>query len=218
MTDKKKDYNIFGGDRFIESMRSGGYKDTSYAIGEIVDNAIDAKAKHVEIICQDAYNVSTGRYSLTEIAILDDGQGMTAQELRSALLFGDGTRGSDPNEIGKYGMGLPNSSLSQCKRVEVYSWQNGSDPICSYIDVDEVKLGKKEGSRATAKRDAICLEKNSTEFFKKIWHAGRVEQTRQVFLDNIKEDHGTLPVFNWKNLQAISDKKNHHDTDDKDPR
>ena len=167
MTDKKKDYSIFGGDRFIESMRSGGYKDTSYAIGEIVDNAIDAKAKHVEIICQDAYNVSTGRYSLTEIAILDDGQGMTAQELRSALLFGDGTRGSDPNEIGKYGMGLPNSSLSQCKRVEVYSWQNGSDPICSYIDVDKVKLGKKEVPEPQQKEIPSVWKKTAQNFSKK---------------------------------------------------
>ena len=144
MNNEKKDYHIFGGSKFIESMRSGGYNDTSYAVGEIVDNAIDAGAKHVEILCQDKMNYSNNRKTLDKIAILDDGHGMNSEELRNALLFGDGTRGSNPKDMGKYGMGLPNSSLSQCKRVDVYSWTNDSNPICCHIDVDEVKSGKKE--------------------------------------------------------------------------
>lgn len=144
MNNPKKDYYIFGGKRFIESMRSGGYRDTSYAVGEIVDNAIDADAKHIEIMCQDRMNHSTNRRTLDKIAILDDGHGMNDEELRDALLFGDGTRGSNLKDIGKYGMGLPNSSLSQCKRVDVYSWTNSSDPICCHIDVNEVKKGHKE--------------------------------------------------------------------------
>ena len=144
MYDVNKDYNIFAGPKFIESLRSGGYRDTSYAVGEIVDNSIDANAKHVEIMCLDKISHSTNRRSLEKIAILDDGDGMNMVELRNSLLFGDGTRGSNPKDIGKYGMGLPNSSLSQCKRVEVYSWQNFSEPLYCYIDVDEVKNGKKE--------------------------------------------------------------------------
>lgn len=146
MSENKKNYHIFSGSKFIESMRSGGYKDTSYAVAEIVDNAIDAGARHVEIMCQDKIN-HTGRNTLDKIAILDDGQGMNSDELRSALLFGDGTRGSNSKDIGKYGMGLPNSSLSQCKRVDVYTWQNNSEPIHCHMDVDEVKKGKTEISK-----------------------------------------------------------------------
>ena len=142
MTDDK-DYSIFNGDRFIDSMRSSGYRDTSYAVAELVDNAIDAGAKHVEIICRETRNPN-GRYYLDKIAVLDNGHGMNSQELRSSLLFGDGTRGGNPKDIGKYGMGLPNSSLSQCKRVEVYSWQNSAKPMYSYLDVDEVKKGRRE--------------------------------------------------------------------------
>ena len=139
-----KDYNIFQGDRFIDSMRSSGYKDTSYAVAELVDNAIDAKAKHIEILCREKINHVTNRYHLDRIAVLDDGHGMDSPKLRSSLLFGDGTRGKHAKEIGKYGMGLPNSSLSQCKRVEVYSWQKSADPVCSYIDVGEVKGGNRK--------------------------------------------------------------------------
>ncbi len=139
-----KDYDIFGGSKFIESMRSGGYRDTSYAVAELVDNAIDAGSKHIEILCQDKINHSTKRRSLDMIAILDDGNGMNDIELRSSLLFGDGTRGSNPKDIGKYGMGLPNSSLSQCKRAEVYSWQKSSTPIYSHIDVDAMNKGERK--------------------------------------------------------------------------
>ena len=138
-----KDYNVFAGERFIESMRSSGYRDTSYAVAELVDNSIDAQAKKIDIICIERRNDATRHLVLDKIAVLDDGQGMDTTELRSSLLFGDGTRGANPNEIGKYGMGLPNSSLSQCKRVEVYSWKKSKDVFWTYLDVDEVRRGKK---------------------------------------------------------------------------
>ncbi len=144
MTISKKSYDLFQGEKFIESMRSSGYKDTSYAVAELIDNAIDAHARHIEIICHERLNIASGRYSLDQIAVLDDGSGMTQSELRSALLFGDGTRGGHSKDIGKYGMGLPNSSLSQCKLVEVYSWQKSDNPFYSYIDVDKVKKGNTE--------------------------------------------------------------------------
>ena len=176
----KKDYSIFAGDQFIESMRSSGYEDTSYAVAELVDNSIDADAKNIEILCQDTHS-GTGRYTLEKIAVLDDGTGMNDERLRSALLFGDGTRGDNPKDIGKYGMGLPNSSLSQCKRVEVYSWQNGSKPVYSYIDVDEVKQGKKE--------IPIPVEK-------------RIDQVWIDMANNFSRQSGTLVV--WSKLDRCS--------------
>ena len=142
MTDEK-DFNLFQGARFTDAMRSSGYKDTSYAVAELVDNSIDAGAKHVEIICKETRSYTDKRHSLEQIAVLDDGHGMDALELRSAFLFGDGTRGDRPTDIGKYGVGLPNSSLSQCKRLEVYSWQNSGTPLYSYIDVDAVNRGER---------------------------------------------------------------------------
>ena len=37
-------------------------------------------------------------------------------------------------------MGLPNSSISQCRRLEVWTWQNGPDnAMFSYLDVDEIE-------------------------------------------------------------------------------
>src|SRR5262245_15564728 len=42
-------------------------------------------------------------------------------------------------------MGLPNSSLSQARRVEVYSWRKPSSIFYSHLDVDENAEGIETG-------------------------------------------------------------------------
>jgi hypothetical protein len=37
-------------------------------------------------------------------------------------------------------MGLPNSSISQCRRVDVWTWQNGKT-LHTYLDLDEIENG-----------------------------------------------------------------------------
>ena len=160
------DYDIFSGSKFVESIRSSGYKDTSYAVAELVDNSIDARSKHVYIISQEKTNPSTGRYFLDKIAVLDDGTGMNAEELRRSLLFGDGTRGEE-HDIGKFGMGLPNASLSQCKRVEVYSWQNSNIPMYCYLDYDEVRGGNRKIPIPNPKDMPNILQDATINFSKK---------------------------------------------------
>lgn len=175
-----KDYDIFSGPKLIESIRSGGYEDTSYAVAELVDNAIDAKSKHVSIICQERLHHSTNRHHLEKIAVLDNGTGMNSEELRNSLLFGDGTRGKE-FDIGKFGMGLPNASLSQCKRVEVYSWQHFSTPLYSYLDYDEIKAGNRS--------IPIPEPKDIPEVFSNT-------------IKNIPQESGTLVV--WSKLDRCS--------------
>ena len=87
--------------------------------------------------------IETEHSKLKQIAVLDNGHGMNKTKIRRSLLFGSGDKGDSMKDIGKYGMGLPNSSLSQCRRVDVYSWQNYTDPIKCYIDIDEIKGGNK---------------------------------------------------------------------------
>ena len=41
--------------------------------------------------------------------------------------------------IGEFGMGLPSSSISQCRRVDVWSWQDGPEnALYTYLDLDEI--------------------------------------------------------------------------------
>lgn len=122
-------------DRFIQSTRDSGYKDTTSAISELVDNALQANAKNVSIKIEKLLLQKSQDY---RVSIVDDGDGMDGETLSQALRFGGTTRFNDRSGLGRFGMGLPNASLSQARRVEVYSWQFGREPLCSYLDVDEI--------------------------------------------------------------------------------
>ncbi|MFB2771674.1 ATP-binding protein [Pelatocladus sp. BLCC-F211] len=128
----------------VQAMRDNGYKNAAYAIAELMDNAIQAGASQVELLCGERKQQIEGRRRsrIEQIAVLDNGCGMDANVLRLALQFGNGTylEENQHTGIGRFGMGLPSSSISQCQRVDVWSWQNGREnALHSYLDLDEIK-------------------------------------------------------------------------------
>lgn len=130
----------------IDSMRSSGYKDSAYAVAELIDNSIQAaedldRPVKVELICVDKTGREAGaRRSLHKLAVYDNACGMDPETLRMALQFGVGSHKDFAKQlgIGKFGMGLPNSSISQCRRVDVWSWRDGQT-YHTYLDIDEVE-------------------------------------------------------------------------------
>lgn len=129
----------------IVAMRDSGYKNTAYAIAELIDNSQQAGATEIEVICLESEKLieERRRSRIDRLAVIDNGQGMDSATLRMALQFGNGTRLNDRTGIGRFGMGLPNASISQAGRLEVWSWQNGPDnALYSYIDVDEIREGR----------------------------------------------------------------------------
>lgn len=128
----------------IKAMRDNGYKNAAYALAELMDNSIQAGATQVELLCSEEQTIvqERTRSRIKEIAVLDNGSGMDAETLRMALQFGNGTHLNAENQkgIGRFGMGLPNSSISQCRRVDVWSWQEGiENTLHTYIDLDEIE-------------------------------------------------------------------------------
>ncbi|HEY1694671.1 MAG TPA: ATP-binding protein [Polyangiaceae bacterium] len=129
------DASIVAVERFIHATRDSGYKGTSSAVAELVDNALQAGATRIHIaIGREADD------SLT-LSVLDNGRGMDAATLRQALRFGGSSRFDDREGLGRYGMGLPNSSLSQARHVDVFTWQERGRVLTSYLDVDEIGSG-----------------------------------------------------------------------------
>lgn len=127
----------------VKAMRDNGYKNAAYALAELMDNSIQAGARHVELLCAERTTqlAQRQRRRVHEIAVLDDAEGMDSETLRIALQFGNGTRLDAANQtgIGRFGMGLPASSISQCQRVQVWTWQDGIESaIYSYLDLDEI--------------------------------------------------------------------------------
>lgn len=139
-------YQIVSPELTVKAMRDSGYKNTAYALAELIDNSIDADAREVVVFaCESKTDVGTQvRARVDTIAVLDNGTGMDADLLRRALRFGDG-KGVQPRRMGRFGIGLPNSSLSQCRKVEVWSWMAGpSNALYTYLALDEIHEGLTE--------------------------------------------------------------------------
>lgn len=142
---QRPDGEIIPPELAVRAMRDSGYRNTAYALAELIDNSVQANATLVDVVCVQAYEriKERDRLRMTSIAVIDNGEGMDAAVLRQALQFGNGTHLQDRSGIGRFGMGLPNSSISQCRRVDVWSWKNGPDnALYSYLDVDEI-VGRK---------------------------------------------------------------------------
>jgi len=132
-------YPIVALGRFIEAIRDSGYKDTAYALAELVDNAFEANATRVTITVSGSVEEPDRPSS---IVVKDDGVGMPPAVLRLALQFAGSTRFDSRSGLGRYGMGLPGSSLAQARRVDVYTWSRPAAVWWSYLDVDEIAAGE----------------------------------------------------------------------------
>ena len=104
---KKETYSFEPGSlgfQGVLSSRTKGYR-TSTAITDIVDNSIDAGAKNVSI-------TTLGKSTeITSIIIMDDGSGMSYDELDGSYQIGC-ARPRRKSELGKFGMGGTYASLA----------------------------------------------------------------------------------------------------------
>lgn len=142
--DSGQSYSIINTAMTVEAMRDSGYKSTAHALAEIVDNSLEAGATSVEIFGVSRQDPQTGRITLAELAVLDNGSGMDATTLRRSLRYGDGTR-RERKGIGRFGVGLPNSSLSQGRRVDLWSWRAGvTNALHTHLSVEDVLGGATE--------------------------------------------------------------------------
>jgi hypothetical protein len=110
-------FPLFNVRHAVESQRRSGYRDTASASREIIDNAIEAGATRIDVI----FDTEPGKKTVTAVAFIDNGAGMVPKMIRYALTWGGGTHFDDHEFIGRFGFGLPNSSINQGRRVEVYS-------------------------------------------------------------------------------------------------
>lgn len=142
-----EDCPIIALDRFIQATRDSGYKGTASAVSELIDNSLQAEATEIQVLLAEV----DGEFPV-DVKVIDNGCGMNVFTLRQALRFGGSSRFGDRSGLGRYGMGLPNSSLSQASRVTVYTWQKlgasrkgkrstPDEVYSSYLDVDEIASG-----------------------------------------------------------------------------
>ena len=129
-------------ENFIQATRDSGYKTLGSALAELIDNAFEAQATIVSVAIGIFSEAET--YD-TQVVVSDNGRGMDGNTLAHALQFGWSSRFNQRNGHGRYGMGLPNSSLSHAGRVEVYSARSGKTAASVFLDVDDVASGRSAG-------------------------------------------------------------------------
>jgi len=134
----EQDYSIVAVDKFIQATRDSGYKGTASAVAELVDNALQAGASDIAV----SLEVGGDEEFPIVLIVRDNGSGMNSSTLRTALRFGGSTRFNNREGLGRYGMGLPNSSLSQAQRVTVHTWRRKAGHVLtSYLDIEEIATG-----------------------------------------------------------------------------
>jgi hypothetical protein len=161
-------------DAIIHSLRAFGY-DIAMAIADLVDNSIFAKASNIWV----SYAWNDGD---PWVRILDDGSGMGEKQLVEAMRLGSKSplEERDPEDLGRFGLGLKTASFSQCKHVTVYTKNKDGDVATRFWDLDYI-----QDSRS--------------------WKLGKLppEDVRPLLEQLDKIDHGTLVV--WKKLDRLVD-------------
>lgn len=132
------EFPLFNVRQAIESQRASGYRSTAAAAREIIDNAVEGGARRVEVVFNE--KKSGKRTVVSDIAFIDDGSGMREEMARYALTWGGGTHFEDEDGgfIGRFGFGLPNASINQTRRVEVYTrTPRGGSWRRTHLDINE---------------------------------------------------------------------------------
>ena len=158
--------------RLIESMRSVGYSFED-AVADILDNSIRAGATKITI--QSSFPPSK-----PYLLIADNGKGMTQDELKEAMRFGSEVD-YEESSLGKFGLGLKTSSLSQCRSFQVASrsYHEGSRIYLVAWDFDHVKKTNKWEVPSPSKED----------------------QYSKLCCGHLKESHGTVVL--WRELDTV---------------
>ena len=105
--------------KFEEETLFYGLQNMGYSaeesLADLIDNSIEAKAKNIDIVFWEGSRESC-------ISIVDDGTGMTNDELNNALKFKKNSfSNNDQVKLSKFGFGLKTASFAQCEVLTIIS-------------------------------------------------------------------------------------------------
>ena len=158
------------------------------AIGDLVDNSIDAQATKIDVFFGDQDLVSAGSPQIQGkneftypnglgylheqnsafLIVADNGTGMSATEFTNAVIKGQRRKYAE-YELGHFGVGLKKSTMSQCYETTIFTKKEGKLSIKRISSVHIQESGKDEllnvsdfkGSRAwmaNTKAYKTCLD------------------------------------------------------------
>ncbi|MCQ2277031.1 MAG: ATP-binding protein, partial [Bacteroidales bacterium] len=158
------------------SMRHMGYSFAD-AIADVMDNSVSANATTIRLLFPvNSENIYVG--------ILDDGHGMSKQELFRAMCYGSQANEKErgENDLGRFGLGMKSASLSQCRKMTVISKKDGEMSAYRW-DYDEITS---QGQRG----DWAVLELNDAEI-----------SQQYCYSEIAALEHGTLVL--WEDFDGL---------------
>lgn len=181
----------------VKGMRDLGYKSMGTALDELIDNSIQAEARHIHVYAGDTTKPEF-------IAVIDDGHGMSSTMLQLSAVWGAGHHEDDRSGFGKYGYGLPSACVSMGKRFSVYSKLAGGAWHKVYVDLTEIEEGAFGRGQPVRVKDPVVenppkvIEAYLHKHFPKGLDSGSV-----VFIDK-------LDRLTWKTTKTIDRQLKQH--------
>jgi hypothetical protein len=124
---------------FVRGIRDIGYRSNGNAIAELIDNALQAYADRVDVLF--GYEGTASTKKPMQLAVVDNGHGMEADMIRMAVMWGGTHRENDRRGLGRYGYGLPCSSVSLGRRFTVISKITDGPFHSVTLDLDAIAAG-----------------------------------------------------------------------------
>lgn len=167
----------------LQSLRDSGYT-IEAALGEVIDNSLEANANNIHIYLFKKENKKGKKY-VSEIAIVDDGDGMSPEVLQYYPQIGYSTRYMRDDTIGKYGVGAKLAALNFAKRFDVWS-RDSKEVLWSHVYLDLAEMLESE-----EKGETFYIPKPKSKSLPAEW------------TDIIKEKVGSV-VF-WSNIDRLEE-------------
>jgi hypothetical protein len=190
MADAGFDFSAVVMGAVVKGMRDLGYKSMGTALDELVDNAVQAEAKHIHVYAGENAKPDF-------IAVIDDGHGMNPTMLRLSAVWGAGHHQEDADGFGKYGYGLPSACVSMGKRFSVYSKLAGGVWHKVLVDLAEIENGTYKRGQRVEVRPAVVEDPPSalTTYLRKQFKDGLNSGTI-VYIDKIDR-------LTWKTTKTV---------------
>lgn len=179
----------------IKVFSSTEYDSLEKAASEIIDNAIDANAHHIVTYLNSTYDSKRGKNVLSEIAFLDDGDGMTAGALQHIVGFGSTNR-INGGKIGKFGIGMNQASLFACKKFSVYSWTSPDEVYVEVFDSEYIMRNNIDKALPPVKTELPSYVKGDS-----IYNSYCKEHGTLIVWSNFRENKIAKPVTIAKRMK-----------------
>ena len=140
MSGVRSKFGLMVPEAFVRGIRDLGYRSNGDAVAELIDNALQAHADRIDVLF--GYEGTGSSKKPLQMAVVDNGHGMEPAMIRMAVMWGGTHRENDRDGLGRYGYGLPCSSVSLGRRFTVISRVGGGVLHAVELDLDDITAGK----------------------------------------------------------------------------